>query len=226
MVLSVLAADSQVKTLLCCCGATTARSQAPTCTHPPPFTHRSSTPLAWPRCCMPAAPPMPRPRYGWTGGLGSSCLAAQRLRLPTGSCALPRERRHPHPSRPPPPSHPPPQTFARVHCLHLAAMCTQPDRCLHWRSMLAPPLLPKLLTLLGRALHDPDSAVRSAAAEGFGVVAAQLAAANPAGCELTGGWWEREWRVCCGDRTRRPRVGWGVAARKWAGGAAARVATR
>ncbi|PSC72723.1 microtubule-associated TORTIFOLIA1-like [Micractinium conductrix] len=78
-------------------------------------------------------------------------------------------------------------TFARVHCLHLAAMCTQPDRCLHWRSMLAPPLLPKLLTLLGRALHDPDSAVRSAAAEGFGVVAAQLAAANPAGCELTAG---------------------------------------
>lgn len=76
--------------------------------------------------------------------------------------------------------------FARVACLRLAACCTQQERCLQWRAMLAPPLLPKLLGLLSRALHDPDSAVRGAAAEGFGVVACQLAVAHPGRSELTG----------------------------------------
>lgn len=52
--------------------------------------------------------------------------------------------------------------------------------------MLATPLLPKLLGLLGRALRDSDSAVRTAAAEGFGGVAAQLLVAYPGGCQLTG----------------------------------------
>ncbi|KAL4457619.1 hypothetical protein ABPG75_012484 [Micractinium tetrahymenae] len=77
--------------------------------------------------------------------------------------------------------------WSRVHTLRVAALCCQPERCLSWRAMLAPPLLPKLLGLLGRALRDADSAVRAAAAEGFGTVAAQLLAAYPGGCELTAG---------------------------------------
>lgn len=52
--------------------------------------------------------------------------------------------------------------------------------------MLAPPLLLKLLGLLTRGLRDADSSVRAAAADGFGAVAAQLLAAYPGGCELTG----------------------------------------
>jgi hypothetical protein len=66
--------------------------------------------------------------------------------------------------------------FSRVHCLRLAALCTTPTACLQWQAMLAPPLLGKLLGLLSRALRDADSAVRAAAGECFGVVAAQLAA--------------------------------------------------
>lgn len=76
--------------------------------------------------------------------------------------------------------------WSRVHALRVAAMCCQPERCMSWRAVLAPPLLPKLLGLLVRALRDADSAVRTAAAEGFGAVAAQLLAANPGGSELTG----------------------------------------
>ena len=79
--------------------------------------------------------------------------------------------------------------YARVHCLRLAALCTTPGACQLWAAMLQPPLLGKLLGLLGGALRDGDTAVRATAAECFGVVAAQLAAAHP-GTELTGG--------CCG----------------------------
>lgn len=75
--------------------------------------------------------------------------------------------------------------FSRRHCLALAAQACTQQGCLHWRAMLEPPLLGKLLGLLGRALRDGDAAVRTAAAEGLGTVAAQLAAAHP-GSDLTG----------------------------------------
>lgn len=74
--------------------------------------------------------------------------------------------------------------FSRRHCLALAAQACTPQGCLHWRAMLEPPLLGKLLGLLGRALRDGDAAVCAAAAEGLGTVAAQLAAAHP-GSDLT-----------------------------------------
>ncbi|KAL4421705.1 hypothetical protein ABPG77_010649 [Micractinium sp. CCAP 211/92] len=77
--------------------------------------------------------------------------------------------------------------WSRVHALRVAALCCQPERCTAWRDMLAPPLLLKLLGLLTSGLRDADSAVRAAAANGFGVVAAQLLAAYPGGCELTAG---------------------------------------
>ena len=79
--------------------------------------------------------------------------------------------------------------FARIHALRLAALCTMPAHCPHWRAMLAPPLLGKLLALLSRALRDGDTAVRGATAECLGLVARQLAAAVSAGQappELTG----------------------------------------
>ncbi|KAL4857930.1 TORTIFOLIA1-like protein 2 [Chlorella vulgaris] len=66
--------------------------------------------------------------------------------------------------------------FFKIHALRLAALCTTALACLQWRAMLQPPLLGKLLSLLGAALRDGDSAVRAAAAECCRVVAAQLAA--------------------------------------------------
>ncbi|KAI3436599.1 hypothetical protein D9Q98_006016 [Chlorella vulgaris] len=66
--------------------------------------------------------------------------------------------------------------FFKIHALRLAALCTTAPACLQWRAMLQPPLLGKLLSLLGAALRDGDSAVRAAAAECCRVVAAQLAA--------------------------------------------------
>lgn len=74
--------------------------------------------------------------------------------------------------------------FSRRHCLALAAQACTPQGCIHWRAMLEPPLLGKLLGLLGRALRDGDAAVCAAVAEGLGTVAAQLAAARP-GTDLT-----------------------------------------
>ena len=76
--------------------------------------------------------------------------------------------------------------FARVHSLRLAVLCTAQPHCLQWREMLRPPLLPKLLGLLARALRDGDSAVRAAASDGFGTLAQQLAAAYPPGSYATG----------------------------------------
>ena len=76
--------------------------------------------------------------------------------------------------------------FARVHSLRLSVLCTAQPHCLQWREMLRPPLLPKLLSLLARALRDGDSAVRTAASDGFGMLAQQLAAAYPPGSEATG----------------------------------------
>lgn len=69
--------------------------------------------------------------------------------------------------------------FSRRQCLALAATACTPQGCPHWHAMLEAPRLGKLLGLLGRALRDGDAAVRSAAAEGLGTVAAQLAAAHP-----------------------------------------------
>ncbi|PRW55976.1 microtubule-associated TORTIFOLIA1 [Chlorella sorokiniana] len=76
--------------------------------------------------------------------------------------------------------------FSRKHCLALASQACTPQGCPHWRAMLEPLLLDKLLGLLGRALRDGDAAVRGAAAEGLGTVAAQLAAAHP-GTDATSG---------------------------------------
>ena len=69
--------------------------------------------------------------------------------------------------------------FSRSHCVRLAAQACTPQACTAWRAMLEQPLLGKLLGLLVRALRDAHAAVRSAAVEGLGVVAAQLAAACP-----------------------------------------------
>lgn len=68
--------------------------------------------------------------------------------------------------------------FSRIHCLRLAALCATPGACppVTWRALQQPPLLGKLLGLLSRSLRDADAAVRAAAAEGLGVVAAQLTA--------------------------------------------------
>ena len=110
----------------------------------------------------------------------------------------PGRRRHPTTTQPPPP-HPqelePPAlstllhaagtrteastSFSRAACLRLTAAAADPATCVHAPAMLAPPLLPKLLGLLARSLRDSDAAVRAAAAEGFGTLAAQMSAAQP-----------------------------------------------
>lgn len=91
--------------------------------------------------------------------------------------------------------------FSRVHCARLAALCATPGACppSTWRALMQAPLLPKLLGLLARSLRDGDAAVRVAAAEGLGVVAAQLAPAPGAAagaCSGSPATWRYQTFVC------------------------------